>query len=54
LFAERFARALQAQIEDDRLSRLGLYGALSQLSDATDLLDSPPVYRRLRLLFEIL
>jgi hypothetical protein len=52
LFAERFARALQSQIEDDRLRRLGLYGALSQLSGATDLLESPQAFRRLIGLYE--
>ena len=52
LFAERFARALQSQIEDDRLRKLGLFGALGQLSNATDLLESPQAFRQLRRLFE--
>jgi hypothetical protein len=52
LFAERFARALQSQIEDERLRRLELYGGVNQISDATDLLDSPPGLRQLRRLYK--
>jgi hypothetical protein len=37
LFAERFARVLQAQIEDERLRGLGLFGGVNQISDSKDL-----------------
>jgi hypothetical protein len=52
LFAERFARALQGQIEDAQLHRLSLIGGVNQISDATDFLESRQACRHLKGLYE--
>jgi hypothetical protein len=53
LFAGRFAEAILATITDPDVKAIpGLYGAVDQLSDSTDVLSYPLVYRSLRLLYQ--
>jgi hypothetical protein len=48
----RFAEALQAAIADPVLRALPPFGAVDQLSDATDVISDPAVCRRLRALYD--
>lgn len=56
LAAGRFAEALAQVIEDEEVTAIvraaGPIGAIDQISDNTDLLTFPPIFRRLRTLYE--
>jgi uncharacterized protein DUF4037 len=47
LGAARFVDACQATVTDPRVRALGMYGAIDQFADNTDLLSNPSAYRRL-------
>lgn len=47
LGAERFVDACQATVTDPRVRALGMFGAIDQFADNTDLLSNPSAYRKL-------
>jgi len=52
--AEKFAAALQAQIQDAEVNRIAartLVGAVEQFSDSTDVLSSTPIMRQMRVIY---
>jgi hypothetical protein len=51
LFADRFARALQARIQDPSLRQLPLYGSVDQFCTTTDILSSNEALEKLRGLY---
>ena len=53
IFADRFAEALAATLEDPLLRGIGgLYGGVDQFVDSTDFTSDPKIVRRLTSLYE--
>lgn len=52
IHADRIAAVLQAEIDDERLKHLPLYGSANQFTDSTDLLENTPALGKLSTLYK--